>query len=285
MQPVILQAQKGAEGKANVGDLSSGGADLGPFHAAALLQDAVVVFDRPGLEGQLLPAGRGQVQIAAGPVCRAAVVGHGPEYAYEAIAPQMHLSPLRRDLEVTDRHVAAEVGMDLAVGLEPGHPGPPQLAQVLQIVQTTVPPVTKHVLGLQAAGVRGGNHIAQMFILGFAAHGLVIHAKVAGDPGCTLGPEQRYQVDALHHARPEGTRLATPMPRHQLDLPRIGLVQGGVVHHQDPALARDQLLGLLPQVGGVGGLALQQAGEGIVRRCLLNLRLTPGRLCARIAGR
>ncbi len=281
MQPVILQAQKGAEGKANVGDLSSGGADLGPFHAAALLQAAVVVFDRPGLEGQLLPAGRGQVQIAAGPVCRAAVVGPGPEYAFEAIAPQMHLSPLRRDLEVTDRHVAAAVEIDLAVGLEPGQPGPPQLAQVLQFVHTTVPTVTKHVLGLQAAGVRGGNPIAQVFILGFAAHGLVIHAKVAGDPGCTLGPEQRYQVDARHHA----VMLATPMPRHPLDLPRIGLVQGGVVHHQDPPLARDQLLGLLPQVGGVGGLALSQAGASIVRRCLLNLRLTPGRLCARIAGR
>ena len=87
MQPVILQAQEGAEGEANVGDLGAGGADLSPFHAAALLEAAVVVCAGPGLEGQLLPAGRGQVQIAAGPVFRAAVVGHGPEYAYEAIAP------------------------------------------------------------------------------------------------------------------------------------------------------------------------------------------------------
>ena len=257
----------------------------GPCPAAVLLQAAVVVFDSPGLEGQLLAAGRGQVQIAAGPVCRAAVVGHGPAYAYKAIAPQMHLPPLRRDLEVADRHVAAAVGIDLAVGLEPGKPSPPQLAQMLQIVQTTVPTITKHVLGLQAAGVRGRNHIAQVFVLGFAAHGLVIHAEVAGDPGCTFSPEQRNQVDALHHARPEGTRLATPVPGHPLDLPRIGLVQSGVVHHQDPPLARDQLWGLLPQVGGVGGLALPQAGEGIVGRCLLCLGLTPGRFRARIAGR
>ncbi len=120
MQPVILQAQKGAEGEANVGDLGSGGADLSPFHAAALLQAAVVVFDGPGLVGQLLPAGRGQVQIAAGPIFCAAVVGHGPEYTYEAIAPQMHVPPLRRDRKVADRHVAAAVRIDLAVGLEPG---------------------------------------------------------------------------------------------------------------------------------------------------------------------
>ncbi len=117
---------------------------------------------------------------------------------------------------------------------------------MLQIVQTTVPTVPEHIGGLQAAAVRGRHHIAQVFVLGFATHGLVIHAEVAGDPGCTLGPEQRNQVDALHHA----VMLATPMPRHQLDLPRLGLVQGGVVHHQHPPLVRDQLLGLLPQVGG-----------------------------------
>ena len=281
MQPVILQAQKGAEGEANVGDLGAGGADLSPFHAAALLQAAVVVFDSPGLEGQLLPAGRGQVQVAAGPVGRAAVVGYGPEYAYKALAPQMHSPSLWRDLKVSDRHVAAAVGIDLAVGLEPGEPGPPPRAQVLQRVQTTVPTVTEYIGRLQAAGVRGRHPIAQMFVLGFAAHGLVIHAEVAGGPGLAVGPEQRNQVDALHHT----VMLATPVPRHPLDLTRIGLVQSGVVHHQNPPLAQDQLLGLLPQVGGVAGLALPQAGEGIVGRCLLCLRLTPGRLRARIAGR
>ena len=50
-------------------------------------------------------------------------------------------------------------------------------------------------------------------------------------PGGTRGPEQRSPVEALHHA----VMLATPMPRHPLDLPCRGLVQGGVVHHQDPA--------------------------------------------------
>ena len=59
MQPVIRQAQEGAEGEAHGGDVGAGGADLSPFHATALLQAAVVVFDSPGWEGQLLPAGRG----------------------------------------------------------------------------------------------------------------------------------------------------------------------------------------------------------------------------------
>ena len=84
-QSVILQAQKRAEEEANVGDLSSGGADLHPFHAAALLQAAMVVFDGPDFEDQLLPAVRGQIQIAAGPIFRAAIVGYGPEYTYEAM--------------------------------------------------------------------------------------------------------------------------------------------------------------------------------------------------------
>ena len=125
-RPVILQAQKRAEGEANEGALDSGRADLSPFHAVALLQVAVVVLDGPSLVGQLLLAGRGQTQIAAGPVCRVAVVSPGPENAYKAITPQMHLTPLRRD-----RHVAAAVRIDLTVGLEPGQPSIPQLEQVL----------------------------------------------------------------------------------------------------------------------------------------------------------
>ena len=79
----------------------------------------------PGLVGQFLPAGRGQIQIAAGPVCRAAVVSHRPEYAYKPITAQMHLLPLRRNRKVADRHVAAVVRIDLTVGLEPGQPGKP----------------------------------------------------------------------------------------------------------------------------------------------------------------
>ena len=64
--------------------------------------------------------------------------------------------------------------------------------------------------------------------------------------------------------RTTAVMFATPVPRHQLDLARIGLVQGGVVRHQHPALQRHQLLGLLPQLGGVAGLALQQARKGVV---------------------
>ncbi len=283
---MILQAQKRAEGEANVGNLGSGGADLGPFHAAALLQAAVVVLDGPGWEGQLLPAGRGQVQIAAGPIFRAAVVSPGPEHAYETIPPQMHLSPLQRDRQVADRHVAAAVRIDLAVGLEPGQPGIPQLAQMLQIVQAAVPTVTEHVGGPQAAAVRGREHIPKGFVLGFAAHRLVIYPKVTGNAGRTVAPDPGDQVDAPHHhPRPEGTRFATPVPRHQLDLPRVGLVQGGVVHHPHPALQRHPRLGLMPQLCGVAGLALPQACKGIMGGCPRAFRLTAGGLRARVSVR
>ncbi len=104
------------------------------------------------------------------------------------------------------------------------------------------------------------DHIPKVFVLGFTAHRLVIDPKVTGNAGRPVAPDQRDQVDAPHHA----VMFATPVPRHQFDLPRIGLVQGGVVHHQHPALRRHQLLGLLPQLGGVAGLALQQARKGIM---------------------
>ncbi len=282
---MILQAQKRAEGEAHVGDFGSGGADLSPFHAAPLLQAAVVVLDCPSVMGQLLPAGRGQIQIAAGLMFRGAVVSPGPEHAYKAITPQIHLSPLRRDRKGADRHVAAAVRIDLAVGLEPGQPGPPQLAQVLQMVQAAVPTVTEHVGGAHATAVRRRNHIPKVFVLGFAAHRLVVYPKVTGNAGRTVAPDQGDQVYAPHHARPGGARFATPVPRRQLDLSRIGLVQGGVIHHQNPALRRHPRLGLLPQLCGVPGLALPQARKGIMGGSPRGFRLSAGGPRARVSVR
>ena len=77
--------------------------------------------------------------------------------------------------------------------------------QVFQMVRATVPTVTPHVGGPQAAAVCSRKHIPKMFILGLAAHRLVIDPKVTGNAGRTVAPDQRDQVYARHHARPGGT--------------------------------------------------------------------------------
>jgi len=77
-----------------------------------------------------------------------------------------------------------------------------------------------------------------------------------------LGPEQGHQGDSLHHP----ALLTAPVKGHPLHLPGIGLIQGGVVQHQQPPLPIHESLGCPPQRLRVGRLPLQQAGEGVVGR-------------------
>ena len=65
---------------------------------------------------------------------------------------------------------------------------------------------------------------------------------------------------------PRTTRvvLARPVAADQVDLPGVGLVQGGVVEDQDAAVDVNQGSRLLPEVLGVGLQAGQQPGEGVV---------------------
>lgn len=75
----------------------------------------------------------------------------------------------------------------------------------------------------------------------------------------------RTQVDAADH-RVVFTR---PMARHQLDLLRIGLIQGRVVYDKDALAQADLGSGLSPQRRGVRLKAMQQAGERVMGRRLL----------------
>ena len=129
--------------------------------------------------------------------------------------------------------------------------------------------------------MRGYHPGAQVFILSLAAYGILIHAEIGGDPGPALGPEQRNPLDALHHA----VMLATPVPRHPLDLQRIVLFQSGVFHHQGTPWLGISCWASCPKSAVSAGWRLQQVGEGIVRRGLLCFGLTPGLIRARLAGR
>ena len=60
-------------------------------------------------------------------------------------------------------------------------------------------------------------------------------------------PQERNQVDAAHHR----VVLARPVAHNQLDLLRIGLVQGRVVYDKDASGQADLSARLRPQRRGV----------------------------------
>src|SRR2546421_487200 len=75
-----------------------------------------------------------------------------------------------------------------------------------------------------------------------------------------VAPQQGDEVDALDDA----VMLARPVALDQVDAPRVGLVQHGVIQDQN-AGTQDYLgLRLAPEGVGIGFEAMQQPREGVV---------------------
>lgn len=74
--------------------------------------------------------------------------------------------------------------------------------------------------------------------------------------------------------------LARPMPRHQVHLPGVGLVERRVVTDEDAGRPVNQRGNFLPKSSGIGFKAVQEAGEGIVGGGIGATRLDAGRLDA-----
>ena len=105
-QALGFEAQKGAQGAADVVTLGAGGTDLRFFYAAALLQAPVVLLDAPGQRGQRCPLVLGQVRVGTSPIVgpfRAAVWGGEPKDVHKAIALEPDALPARGQGAVLER--------------------------------------------------------------------------------------------------------------------------------------------------------------------------------------
>src|SRR5262249_26228089 len=76
---------------------------------------------------------------------------------------------------------------------------------------------------------------------------VVVDAVVAGDDAVAVGPDQGDEVDPLDDL----LVLARPVAADEVDVSGVGLVQHGVVQHQDPLLEADLGPGLQPEGLGV----------------------------------
>lgn len=115
--------------------------------------------------------------------------------------------------------------------------------------------------GLKPTLGRRGQHRLETVVFAQMVMRLVIHAKVAGQMRFAVRLQQADQVDALHHP----VMLARPMPCHQLDHPRIELVQRAVIDNQQAADPRYAGLNLLPQSFRIRLTPMQQARVGVMR--------------------
>jgi hypothetical protein len=77
---------------------------------------------------------------------------------------------------------------------------------------------------------------------------------------CASTPQQGDQVDASHDAM----MLARPMAVDQVDLLRVGFVERGIVPNKQTRCPVDQRWRFLPQRGGIGVMAMEQARQGVM---------------------
>jgi len=268
-KPMSFKADKCPDRQTDMIALRHFEPELTTFNTGELFDPAMIDLDLPGIQGVKGGLFDGHVQAAGCPIFRVAVFGDRPKHLDPAIPLEMNLHTLGRDEDLANRPVAAAIGADFPVLLELGQPVPAHTADELQIGQPRVPTVERHQLWLKATLASLLDHLLKMVILAQSVLALVVDPKVTRQTALSVGPHQRYQVDALHYFM----MLSRPMSADQRHVPGIWLVQGTVIDDQYPSLQVHQRLHLLPQTLAVGRQALQQARVGIMRWGLLFSRV------------
>lgn len=172
----------------------------------------------------------------------------------------MNHPPLPRDFHLTDGYISLPLRVDQAVALQPRQKPPAKADYGLEVLQAGIPAVHQDIFRLKPPLLRFLEHGLKVVVFALPILGLVVDPKVAGDQGLPLRPQQGHEGDAPNHP----LVFAAPVVTHQVHVPSVGLIQGGVVQDQQPLPELHEGLGLLPQRRRVGRLSLQQAGKGIM---------------------
>src|SRR3954452_12614898 len=116
-EPVLLQAQEGADRAVAVVALRPGGPHRGARDAAVLLEAAMVDLAAPGELGILAAQQRAQPQVARRPVFLVPVWADDQEDQDAAVPLQVDAGPALADGAVAQRAITAAVGVDGAIRL------------------------------------------------------------------------------------------------------------------------------------------------------------------------
>ena len=230
----------------------------------------------PAPRRQLLPLLLGHLHVIRRPVLRLPVLGEGPEHTDHPVALEVDDPSLGRNGDGAHRPVAGAVGVDEPVALQPGQPPPPEAAEGLEVPEARVQAVEEDAARLEAALPCADQHLPEALVLRRSSHGFVVDAEVAWDELFVTGPEERQQVYALD----DSAVFAAPVVGDEFYSLCVGLVQGGVVQHQQALLLFHHSLGLPPEGLRVWRLPPQETGEGVVGRLPRPLGLAPGGLGA-----
>src|ERR687886_3024707 len=99
-------------------------ARLAPLDPTELLETPMIFFNRPDLPRPALALERRHRQVVGRPVFRVTVWGDDPKHPDHPIAFQMHHGPIHSNVRLLQGAIAAAIGIDLPIALEPRQPAP-----------------------------------------------------------------------------------------------------------------------------------------------------------------
>src|SRR4030067_3193809 len=243
MKPMCFKSNKCPDRQTDMVALRNFEPVQSTFHPSELLEATMVDLNLPGIQGMEGSLLNGHVQAAGGPVCSVAVCAARPKHLAPAISFEVNQTPLRWNEDLADRTVTTAIRANFPIALELCQPVPFQTAQQFEIGQPAIPTVKRNQFWLKAALVGLFDHVLKVVILAQAILDLVIKSIITRQPTFAICPDQRNQVDALHH----GVVLARPMPTNQRHMRCIRFVQRRIVDDQYAFRQINQLLHFLPE--------------------------------------
>jgi hypothetical protein len=275
---MMLKSQERSQPKPYVIALRSAHSRLASLHSAKLLYSAMVCLYGPSHTFQLHSLNLGHFHFIRRPVFNIAVFGNELEYLDETISLQMEGAPRLTYLNFAYGSVASSIGVNLAITLELCQPKPPQIANSLEIIETSVPAIEQYTFGTEAAFFGRLKHLAKMIVLRLAICRLVIEAIITGYVAVAIGPQKRDEIYTANHL----AMFARPVAAYEFDLFGVLLIKSRIVQHQYAAFEINLMARFLLEVFTVGFDTQQQTVDGIVRRGVRIVWLHPCCFCAAI---
>ncbi len=278
---MTLQAQEGTQRQPDVITLCAGSAHLRSFHAAKLLDAAMILFNHPREAREFNARPFAHRHIVGCPPLNVTVCGDYLEEANQPVAFQLHDAPARIRRNARNGAQARVVRVDEAVTFQACQPPPAEILECFQVFKARVPPIKHHARRSKAALPRRLYQHLEVVVLGQRILGFVKESVVNRDMSITIRPQRGDKVDT----RNDGMVLARPVPSHQVNLVGKGFIQRRIVNDKDACGEFDLGAGFFPERRGIGFEPMKQARKGIVGGRRLSVRRNPCRFdtgaCAR----
>src|SRR6185369_12290259 len=143
-----------------------------------------------------------------------------------------------------DAAVASSIGVDLAITLELCQPKPSQIANSLEIIETSVPAIEQHTSWSEASLFSCKKHHSKMIILRRAIRGLVKEAIVTRNVAVAIDPQKRDEIDTTNHL----AMFARPVAAYEFNLFSVLLIKSRIIQDQYAASKINLMPRFLPEV-------------------------------------